>query len=126
MWLCTKLGFFSIVQKTPTEVHVRARAKQDLENLKAHCIGRVGTAGSGCVSNWKIHRTIDADYRYRVVIAPRHLPDLMSALAASLDYSNFKGVIASTADQRDKLAIYSAFHHDLEHWQHRTDQLSPR
>ncbi len=118
MWLCTKLGFFSIVQKTPTEVHVRARAKQDLENLKRHCIGRVGSAGD-CAATWTIHRSERADYRWRIVISPRHLADLLAALAAALDYSNFKGMIASTPDQRDKLAIYSAFHHDLEDWQNR-------
>jgi len=112
MWLCTKLGFFSIVQKTPAEVHIRARAKKDLENLRRHCTCRVDAA-----SAWKIHRTEPADYRFRIVVGPRELPAIMSALAASLDYSNFKGVVAATPDQRDKLSIYSAFHHDLERWQ---------
>jgi hypothetical protein len=41
----------------------------------------------------------------------------MTALAATLDYSNFKGVIAATPDQRTKLDIYTAFHHDMERWQ---------
>ena len=35
MWLCTKHGFFSIVEKLPGEFHIRARVKRDIENLKA-------------------------------------------------------------------------------------------
>lgn len=33
MWLMTKHGFYSIVQKKPDEYHVRARERQDLQNL---------------------------------------------------------------------------------------------
>ncbi len=115
MWLCTTLGFYSIVRKNPRELHVRARSRQDLLNLRAHCYGRVG--GPGEVDAWKIHKTEPADYRYRIVVDPKRLPEIMAALAETLDYANFKGVIASTEDQRDKLAVYSAFHQDLEHWQ---------
>lgn len=121
MWLCTKLGFFSIVAKTDTEVHIRARVKKDLENLKLHCTVRVPGA-----SSWPIHRTAPADYRFRIVIAPMDLAGVMTTLAASLDYSNFKGVIASTPDQREKLGIYSEFHHDLEELQHITERMPPR
>lgn len=120
MWLCTKLGFYSIVCKTSTEVHIRARTRKDLENLKRHCTARVPGA-----SAWKIHRTEPADYRFRVVVPPLDLPDIMQALAASLDYSNFKGVIASTPDQREKLGIYTAFHHDLEDHQNRHEKRLP-
>jgi hypothetical protein len=33
MWLMTKHGFYSIVQRKPDEYHVRARERLDLENL---------------------------------------------------------------------------------------------
>jgi hypothetical protein len=34
MWLCTKLGFFSIMKKgNPGEWQIRARIKRDLDNL---------------------------------------------------------------------------------------------
>ena len=112
MWLCTKLGFFSIVRKTPTEVHIRARAEHDLENLRRACGWRIPGAPS-----WRIFRSEPADYRFRIVIAPDQLAEVMTVLAASLDYSNFKGVIAGTPDQRDKLGIYSDFHHDLQELQ---------
>lgn len=112
MWLCTKLGFYSIVAKTPTEVHIRARAKKDLENLRRKAIARVPGA-----SAWKIHRTEPADYRFRIVIHASDLPAVMQALAASIDYSNFKAVIHKTADQRDKGDVYWDFHTAMEHHQ---------
>lgn len=118
MWLCTKFGFYSIVEKGRGEIHVRARCKRDLENLRRLCTGRV--SGS---SAWKIHRTEPADYRFRIVVGADALQEIMSALAGSLDYSNFKGVISARPDQSDKLGVYSAFHHDMERWQNR--RLSP-
>jgi hypothetical protein len=33
MWLCTQLGFFSIVRKEPDTFHIRARCREDLEQL---------------------------------------------------------------------------------------------
>jgi hypothetical protein len=38
-------------------------------------------------------------------------------LFASIDYSNFKGVIARTEDQCDKLGTYTRFHAEMEDWQ---------
>lgn len=112
MWLCTQHGFYSIVRKAVGEIHLRARCKKDLENLKRFLTMRVAGA-----SAWKIHRSEPADYRWRMVINSAELVALMAELAQDLDYSNFKGVIASKPDQREKLGIYTAFHHDLENWQ---------
>lgn len=112
MWLCTKLGFFSIVAKTRTEVHVRARSEQDLVNLRLHCTCRVPLA-----SSWKIHRTEPADYRWRIVLHARQLPALLEALAASIDYSNFKAVIHQTPHQSNKGDAYWDFHATMERWQ---------
>ncbi|WP_043585355.1 hypothetical protein [Geminisphaera colitermitum] len=110
MWLCTKIGFFSIVQKLPGEYHVRARAKRDLENL----CRLVATPAS---AKWQIHRSEPADYRWRLVVGEEAIGAIFAALSTSIDYSNFKSEIAATPGQRDKLGAYSAFHHDLEHWQ---------
>jgi hypothetical protein len=33
MWLCTQLGFFSIVRKEPDTFHIRARCREDLNQL---------------------------------------------------------------------------------------------
>lgn len=111
MWLCTQLGFYSIVQKTPQETHIRARAEHDLMNLRR-----------ACRADWEIHTSERADYRFRVIIPPAALPSVMEALSASIDYSNFKGIIEHTPDQRDKLAVYYSFHHGMERWQERDNE----
>ena len=96
MWLATKHGFYSIVQKAPGEFHVRARVRQDLENLLT-LVGK-----DMVIQEWPA-----ADYRYRTIVAQRDLTEIMAALALSLDYPNFKGQIARSPDQRVKL---DAFH----------------
>ena len=64
MWLITTTGFFSIVEKpwdrAPGTLTVRARARQDLEALKAGSLPELGD----------ITEAADADYRYRAQ-APR-------------------------------------------------------
>jgi hypothetical protein len=35
MWLMTKRGFFSIIEKRPGEFHIRSRKRRDIENLVA-------------------------------------------------------------------------------------------
>lgn len=94
MWLFTKRGFYSIISKGEDEWHVRARAEKDLEALNE-------VAGT----DYKIHRSEDADYRWRMVIPGAEAKKLIAALAEDIDYSNFKGVIAKTPAQRDKLDI---------------------
>ena len=95
MWLCTKYGFYSIVQKKPGEYHIRARVKGDLENLKA--ISEIKRS---------IIITEDADYRYRLVVNEIEVITAMTVLAHTLDYPNFKSEIAKAEDQRDKLSAY--------------------
>lgn len=113
MWLCTKLGFYSIVLKAPDEVHVRARFKKDLDNLRAAVIRDIDKSAR----RWKVIRTEPADYRYRMIVSTVSLQAIMQVLAMSLDYSNFKGVISVTQDQRDKMDAYFTFHHDMERLQ---------
>lgn len=109
MWICSKFGFFSVVQKAPDEYHVRARCRKDLTNLKK---------ASGITA--KIHRSEPADYRFRMVLHEGQWRIAGAALLASIDYANFKGIIAQTPHQADKLSAYSAFHHDMERWQNRS------
>jgi len=101
MWLATKLGFYSIVQKQPPDdgdaavYHVRARVREDLENL-------LQVTSLPCeILAWP-----KADYRYRIVVGQQEVFEIMSALAESIDYDNFKGIIAATASQRHKLDAY--------------------
>ena len=95
MWLCTKYGFYSIVQKQPGEYHIRARVKRDLENLKA-----------GAEIKKRIIVTKDADYPYRIVGIRADVIIALAYLADTINYSNFKAEIAKTEDQRDKLPAY--------------------
>ena len=63
MWLMTNFGFFSIVKKEGEDyLTVRARAKQDLLNLKKQYLPVVGAIE---VSDY-------TDYRYRVRV-PREV-----------------------------------------------------
>ena len=104
MWLATKYGWFSIVQKqAPDEgdaaiYHVRARVKQDLENLLA------ATALQLELQDWP-----SADYRYRIIVGQQEVMSIMAHLAETLDYDNFKSMIGNTPDQRAKLHAY----HDI-------------
>jgi hypothetical protein len=95
MWLFTKRGFFSIVEKQAGEFHIRARIKGDLESLKEF-------AGSKA----KLFTSKDADYRYRLVVTREEAMAIIARLAEDIDYSNFKNRIASDPDQREKLGAY--------------------
>jgi hypothetical protein len=94
MWICSKYGFFSIVQKTGC-FHVRARKRRDLVNLAEAC-----TLPESAIEEWP-----EADYRWRMRV---HAPALRQIfeLLSDIDYSNFKSEIASLPDQRDKLPAY--------------------
>ena len=95
MWLATKHGFYSIIQKEQGVYYVRARVRRDLENLLQVC---------GLDS--EVHVWPTADYRYRIIIGPEELLRVVVALTATLGYSNFKGCVAQQPDQRDKLGAY--------------------
>lgn len=95
MWLCTQHGFYSIVQKSPGEFHVRARLRRDLENLARLC----GT-------DWDIRRSPANDYHFRIVCDQATVTAILAALAECIDYSNFKSRIHELADQDGKPAAY--------------------
>jgi hypothetical protein len=95
MWLATKHGFYSIIQKEQGVYYVRARVRKDLENL---------LQVSGV--EHEVHSWPTADYRYRIIIGPEDLLKVVVALTATLDYPNFKSSVAQQVDQRDKLSAY--------------------
>ena len=90
MWLATKFGFFSIVLKRDG-FHVRARTSEDLDCLKS----AAGVKAPVVVSH-------DTDYCARVIVDQAGLGRIMAALVETLDYRNFKGMIAENPSQRDK------------------------
>ncbi|MCE9519747.1 MAG: hypothetical protein K8R87_09380 [Verrucomicrobia bacterium] len=106
MWLCTRIGFFSIVQKDADCFHIRARCREDLDEL-------VLAAGMGTpVVSYK-----GSDYPWRIICEADELPWIMKALTGSIDYGNFKSVIAANPDQRSKVSAYHDIHHRMVEWQ---------
>ncbi len=103
MWLMTKHGFYSIVEKKPGEFHTRARVRQDLENL----VARVPLPGA------EILTTKTADYAFRLVTGKGDVLKVMQFLGDSLDYSNFKDTVARTPDQQNKHAAYASVWHTM-------------
>jgi hypothetical protein len=115
MWIASKLGFYSIVQKRPGEWHVRARLRADLVNL-VNAVCREPAAVVETIEEWPT-----ADYRWRILVTDAgELAGIFAALAESVTYPNFKSEVARRPDQTAKLPAY----HDLWHSLH-TLQLRP-
>jgi hypothetical protein len=95
-------GFFSIVQKGGAH-HVRARVRQDLEQL-------VSAAG---LEGIEIQEWPEADYRWRILVQPPQVATIFQALAGTIDYSNFKSRIHARPDQADKARAYGRLWGDL-------------
>ena len=95
MWIASKFGFFSIVQKDGCW-HVRARLKDDLVELVA-----------AAKLTAKLEEWPQADYRWRVRLKDEaELTRVFSALQDSVNYTNFKSHIATLPRQRSKLPAY--------------------
>ncbi len=111
MWLCTDLGFFSVVRKGTNEYHIRARVRRDLENLKTAMAVDLG-AQLPDIQCWPA-----ADYRWRVVVGFQSWAVIGNYLMRSISYSNFKSRIGSLPDQKNKLNAYHELWHAGCDWQ---------
>jgi hypothetical protein len=99
MWICSKLGFFSIVKKGESGTwQIRARCETDLKGL----------LNAASLSK-EIISTPHADYAFRAVVGHDELERVFAALGNSIDYPNFKSCIGALPGQRDKLSAYHAF-----------------
>jgi len=108
MWLATQHGFYSIVEKSPGEFHIRARCRKDLENL-------VDLSGLDVA----IIDTPTGDYAWRIVTGQGEVAKVLASMCNSIDYSNFKHRIHDLPDQRDKASIYSRLWSQLYTFQSR-------
>lgn len=97
MWLMTKYGFYSIVQKKPNEFHVRSREKADLENLVKYVP----------LSEAEVSSSLSADYAYRIVVGKEEVLAILNFLGNTLDYDNFKDMIHRTPNQTHKHNSYA-------------------
>lgn len=92
MWLMTKYGFYSIVQKQSGEYHVRARERQDIENLIKNIP----------LPHITIKESNHTDYPFRIVVEREDVLTILRFLGETLDYSNFKDTIDQIDDQKHK------------------------
>jgi hypothetical protein len=117
MWICSKLGFYSIVRK-PDGFHVRARTKADLVNLK-NALSK--EFHESLIRSLEIETWPQADYRYRIRITGLFFPceifAVFEVLMRTVDYANFKNEVAARPDQRAKLNAYCNLWHSLEQLQ---------
>lgn len=96
MWLCTTIGFFSVVcgrtdggrgrEIDGYTVMVRARVRGHLEALKA----RFPTLGAP-----EIRSTTHTDYPYRVIVPKAAWADCVRELTLDIAYGNFKSAAAA-------------------------------
>jgi len=99
MWICSKLGFFSIVKKGPPDSwQVRARSESDLRTL---------LTAAGLKTD--ILPTPGSDYAFRFVVDTEDLSRVFAVLVYSIDYPNFKSCLETLPQQQDKLAVYHEF-----------------
>lgn len=94
MWIMSKLGFFSVVKCSPTNVMVRARAWADIAAMREALLKFV------YASELKILDTPHADYPFRIIVRKDLFADCLAAEVAAIDYTNFKGEIAKTDPAR--------------------------
>jgi hypothetical protein len=84
MWIMTKEGFLSAVQKGDKDsIVVRARDKRALQNI-SHSVKAA------------IIRTPNADYPYRVNVTMKQWAEHLAEAALDVDYSNFKNEAKKT------------------------------
>ena len=87
MWLITTTGFYSIVEKpwdrAAGTLTVRARAKADLEALRAAGLPELGA----------IKEDPDADYRFRAQAPRAAVSRAVQGQVEGIDYDNFKSAV---------------------------------
>ena len=87
MWLITTTGFYSVVQKPWDKqdgtLTVRARAREDLEALRATGLPELGG----------VKEDTDADYRFRAQAPRAAVARAVQAQVEGIDYDNFKTAV---------------------------------
>ena len=85
MWLFTEIGFFSVVahRDRPDTLLVRARAREDLEALRDRHL-----------PDLELLENAGSDYRWRAFVGRADWERVAAALAAGIDYPNFKNAVA--------------------------------
>jgi hypothetical protein len=93
MWIFTKYGFYSAVRARqgdgvhgagldPTRVMVRSRLRAHLDALKERFPDLLGDR--------EVRESNGTDYRWRIFVDQARWAEVTAALAADIDYGNFK------------------------------------
>ncbi len=86
MWLFTNIGFFSAVQKPGTDfLTVRARVKQDLDNLRLKYLPQLSASQAKG----------GTDYPWRATVSHVDFAAALGKIAMDIDYSNFKNEVSA-------------------------------
>lgn len=108
MWLATKIGFYSIVEKQH-HLHpngekffvVRTRTIDDLQRL-------IEAIQPKLKRSIQIHEYDKSDYPYRIYLASKEeISTTLATLAETITYPNFKDEISDSDHQQDKADAYS-------------------
>jgi hypothetical protein len=87
MWVISKAGFFSVVQKAGEDgLTIRARARADLETLRRKYLPTLG----------EIIECDGTDYRYRARATHADFATALAAIVTDIGYPNFKNAVAAT------------------------------
>jgi len=100
MWLFNQDGFYSIVQKpNDTQLTIRARCAEDLERLRVRWLPTLSATihGGG------------TDYPVRARCERRAVADALLAMTLAIDYSNFKGRLATTCSKQHLVAAHQVW-----------------
>ena len=92
MWLMTKYGFYSIVQKQPNVYHIRSRERKDIDNLVNYVP----------LPDAMIMESDHTDYAVRIIVGQEEVLAVLEFLGENLDYDNFKAKIDRTPEQAHK------------------------
>lgn len=96
MWLMTKHGLYSVIEdEDPAYLRIRARRKQDLDNLASLVTFKTEVLESDA-----------ADYKYSIVMKRGSARRLLAATFDQINYPNFRDAITKTPDQREKIFSY--------------------
>lgn len=92
MWMMTKIGFFSIVEKPKGMMCIRARCLKDMINLEKVFPGLP-----------EVEHTPRADYPFRVLLDKQTFRHGFQWLADGITYNNFKNEVRKTNKHREEL-----------------------
>ena len=85
MWLFTRIGFFSIVQKEgQSYLTVRTRVEADLDRLRQQYMPELSET---------LHRT-GSDYLFRATISKEAFSAGLQRIGQDINYSNFKHTVS--------------------------------